>query len=44
LGRKERPQHQLVHHTEMSVSIIKTNRCSSYLTEKNFHYKWTWFM
>jgi hypothetical protein len=43
LDRKVLPRHQLVYHTEKSVSIIKTNsRCSSYLTEKNFHYKWMW--
>ena len=43
LDRKVLPWHQLVHHTEKSVSIIKTNcRRSSFLKEKNFHYKWTW--
>lgn len=40
LDRKVLPRHQLVHHREMSVSIIKTNNgLSSYFTEKNFHYK-----
>ena len=43
LDRKVVPRHQLVHHTEMSVSIIKTNSgLGSYLAEKNFHSKCSW--
>ena len=43
LDRKVVPRHQLVHHTEMSVSIIKTNSgLGSYLAEKIFHSKCSW--